>query len=43
VPYDLEAVLLKLNIKLCILLPLLALLEALWESKTPTNARKLGA
>jgi len=40
VPYDPDAVLLKLNIKLCTP-PLLALLEALWESKTLSNAYKL--
>ena len=38
--YNLEAVLLKLNVTLCMLL-LAALLEALWESKILSNVYKL--
>ena len=40
VPYNLEAVLLKLNIRLCTLLPA-ALLQAFQESRTPSNTPKL--
>jgi hypothetical protein len=40
VPYNLEAVLLKLNVRLRILL-LVALLEALWESRILSNTRQL--
>ena len=38
--YNLEAVLLKLNVRLCMLL-LAAPLEALWESKILSNIYKL--
>ena len=40
VPYDPEAVLLKLNVRLRTPLPA-APLEALWESRIPSNAREL--
>ena len=40
VPYNLEVVLLKLNIRLRTLLPA-ALLEAFWESRTLSNVYKL--
>ena len=42
VPYDLEVVILKLDIKLCTPSPA-ALLEALWEATTPSNQREVEA
>jgi hypothetical protein len=43
VPYNPEAVLSKLDVKLRTPSPLLTAAEAPWESQTPSNARELGA
>jgi hypothetical protein len=43
VPYNPEAVLSKLDVKLRTPSPPAAAVEALWESQTPSNARELGA